>query len=343
MKTIEINANSTEDVVRQMQHYLGGGITERYGEYELKFDNEIGKGSIKCLTFDWGLSVMEFDAFFFDDLLFVTDNEDFNPIHFSYCSQGQFSHRFGDEEDYHVVEQYHSSIIVGEKGLKQYCIFPKDMDIHINKICVLRGELLKKSLNNIEHLNEILFKVFMDVKGKESFAYYAMHLRMADHIKAIRRTEIEGMGRILEIEGEVCKLLSMHISRHDFYGKSNLIPTCLLNNDLKIVKQLSKMIVDGPSEDYSLDRLSSKSGLSQIKLQEGFKFLYARTVTEYIRHIRLEAARELMTDSDLNISQIVYSIGFTSRSYFSKIFKEKYVLSPNEYKRQIPNMMVNAM
>jgi len=50
-----------------------------------------------------------------------------------------------------------------------------------------------------------------------------------------------------------------------------------------------------------------------------------------------------MNTSDLNISQIVYSIGFTSRSYFTKIFKEKYVLAPNEYKRQIPNMMVQAV
>ncbi|WP_323027282.1 AraC family transcriptional regulator [Gelidibacter japonicus] len=93
--------------------------------------------------------------------------------------------------------------------------------------------------------------------------------------------------------------------------------------------------MEDPSENYNLDDISRNSGLSQAKLQEGFKFLYARTVSEYIRHVRLEAARDLMNSTDLNISQIVYTIGFTSRSYFSKIFKEKYDMTPHEFKKQV--------
>jgi AraC-like DNA-binding protein len=89
-----------------------------------------------------------------------------------------------------------------------------------------------------------------------------------------------------------------------------------------------------------LEQLSIESGLSQAKIQDGFKFLYTRTVTEYVRHIRLEAARELMRNGDLNVSQVVYSIGFTSRSYFSKIFKEKYEVTPNEYRKNVLNNLV---
>ena len=70
-------------------------------------------------------------------------------------------------------------------------------------------------------------------------------------------------------------------------------------------------------------------------MQDGFKFLYNRTVTEYIRHIRLESARDLLKTTDLNISQIVYTIGFSSRSYFSKIFREKYGITPNEFKKKL--------
>nr|WP_313790335.1 AraC family transcriptional regulator [Allomuricauda sp.] len=42
--------------------------------------------------------------------------------------------------------------------------------------------------------------------------------------------------------------------------------------------------------------------------------------------------REGYTTTEMNISEVVYSIGFTSRSYFSKIFKERYGLSPSEFK-----------
>ena len=63
--------------------------------------------------------------------------------------------------------------------------------------------------------------------------------------------------------------------------------------------------------------------------------MYGRTVTEYIRHVRLEAARDLINTSELNISQIVYTIGFSSRSYFSKIFKAKYNISPSDYLKKL--------
>jgi AraC-like DNA-binding protein len=43
----------------------------------------------------------------------------------------------------------------------------------------------------------------------------------------------------------------------------------------------------------------------------------------------------MLKNTDLNISQIVYSIGFSSRSYFSKIFKEKYDISPNKLKKEL--------
>ena len=158
---------------------------------------------------------------------------------------------------------------------------------------------------------------------------------MEDHVNAIRNKDSNGMTRILQIEGEVYQLLSMHIARHDRHQNSNELPQTLLKHELKSIKSLSEQIVKDPALDYSLDQLSKTSGLSQAKLQEGFKFVYARTVTEYIRHIRLEASRELMNTTDLNISQIVYTIGFTSRSYFSKIFREKFGMTPNDYKKQI--------
>jgi len=158
---------------------------------------------------------------------------------------------------------------------------------------------------------------------------------MADHVNALQNIESGGIIRLLQIEGEVYQLLSMHIKTHNTYENSKPLKISLLKSELKKIRKLAENIAQNSSKNYSLDEISRKSGLSQAKLQEGFKFLYARTVSEYIRHARLEEARDLMYNSNLNISQIVYSIGFTSRSYFSKIFKEKYGITPSEFKKQI--------
>ena len=47
-----------------------------------------------------------------------------------------------------------------------------------------------------------------------------------------------------------------------------------------------------------------------------------------MQHIKLEAAKIMLMESEKNISEIVTAIGLNNRSYFSKIFKEKYGVSP---------------
>lgn len=336
MIDVNLNANSTEGALKQLQSYFGGEITERWGEHTLIFDNDIGKGRIRSITFDWGVSLLEIDALFFEDILFVSDNKQFNPIRFSYCSQGCYKNRFENEANFHIVEQFHASILVSKTGLKLYTLFPKDIHIVLNDIRIVRTEFAKKRNNQLSALNENLYRVFVDDKDQTVFAYYSpIHLKMEDYVKSLRDLKTEGMARMLQIEGEVYHLLSMHIARHDRYHNNTTLPSSLSNEELKIIRGLAKKIMDDPSLNYNLDQISRDSGLSQAKLQEGFKFLYARTVTEYIRHVRLEAARDLMNTSDLNISQIVYTIGFTSRSYFSKIFKEKYEMTPHEFRKQV--------
>lgn len=336
MIEVIVNAKSIEATLVQMQNFLGGEISERWGEHTLSFDNDVGKGCIRCITFDWGVGLMEIDALFFDDILFLYQVANSNPIHFSYCSQGYFKHRFANEPNFHTIDQYHSSIFVSKKLLDVYTLFPKDTHIIINDIHVLRTEFLKKRNNQFSELNENLHKVFSDDKDESEFAYYSpIHLRMEDYVKTLRDLNTEGMTRVLQIEGEVYHLLSMHIARHEKYQNRDVVPNSLLKEELKSIRKQAKKIIDDPSLNYNLEQISKDSGLSQAKLQEGFKFLYARTVTEYVRHIRLEAARDLMNTSDLNISQIVYTIGFTSRSYFSKIFKEKYDMTPHEFRKKI--------
>lgn len=336
MIEVVLSADSTEGALKQMQRCLGGEITERWGEYTLTLNNEVATGCVRCITFDWGVSLLEIDALFFEDILLISTNKNISPIRFTYCSQGCFKNRFAHEVDFHTVEQFHSSIIVSKSGLKLYTFFPKNVHIILNDIRIIRMEFLKKRNNQLSELNENLYRVFVDKKNETAFSYYSpIHLRMEDYVKSLRDLKTEGMARVLHLEGEVYHLLSMHITRHERYQNNLVIPNSLLNDELKIIRRHAKKILDDPSLSYNLDQISRDSGLSQAKLQEGFKFLYARTVTEYIRHVRLEAARDLMNTTDLNISQIVYSIGFTSRSYFSKIFKEKYEMTPHEFRKQV--------
>ena len=126
--------------------------------------------------------------------------------------------------------------------------------------------------------------------------------------------------------------------QHNRETMEKRLPTTLLRRELKLIRNYAKKIEQNIAHQFSLEHISQDTGLTQAKLQEGFKPLYNKTVTEYIRHTRLVVARDLIMNTELSISEIVHSIGFTSRSNFSKIFKEKYGISPSVFKSSRKDM-----
>lgn len=332
MTEINITAQSTEGTVKQIQAAIGGTIEDKWGEYTLTVDSNLAKGNIRFITFDWGVSLLEYNIIFYDEITLIMDASHYNPIHFAYCLNGHCGHKFGFQKDAKTLDQFQSVIITSRDGGYNYGYFPKNIKLEINVIQITRKHFLEKRLNNVNQLNKKLYEVFLDKDHDKAFSYFGTHnLKIADVISSLSRVKQKGMARILQIEGKVYQILSMHLQQYDLDVSNKKVATSLSKGELQTVRKISKKILDDVSSDYNLEELAAESGLSQAKLQEGFKILFARTVTEYIRHVRLEAARELINTTDLNISQIVYSIGFSSRSYFSKIFRNKFNISPNEF------------
>ena len=341
MIEINIKPNSTLDNLKILQEKIGGSISTESNQYTLSINNDIATGKIIYSDFDWGIDYMDIKAKFYEDVVIKTISTEFNPLRFMYAMKGHFGHRFGSDNTERQVEEFHSLIFTNKAGGENYIHFPKNILIHINLIQVERKVFLKKKSTNVSSLNDRLHEVFVDTDHTHRFAHFgSLNLKIGDFILEIDKLKGKGMVKTLQMEALVYEILSYHIQQHNKSQKGVPLPTSLSSRELKIIRQVGKDIIKNPSFQYSLTQLSLESGLSQAKLQEGFKFLYKRTVTEYVRHIRLEKSRELLRAANLNISQVVYTIGFTSRSYFSKIFKEKYNISPNEFRKHIVKNVV---
>ncbi|MEM6517156.1 MAG: AraC family transcriptional regulator [Bacteroidota bacterium] len=336
MIEININPSSALDNLKLIQAQLGGEISNSNNQYKLFINNELAHGEINYANFDWGIHYMDFKIKFFDEVVIKTTSTEFNPLRFMYSLKGFFYHRFGVDKTERKVDEFHSLIFTNKNQKENFIHFPKDIRLHINMIQLERESFLRKKSSNVLSLNQRLHDIFVDTDHKHQFAHHgAFNLKIGDYIQKINNLKGVGMAKVLKMEALVYEILSFHIQQHDKSQKGISLPTSLATRELKIIRKISRDIIKNPSPNYTLNDLSVSSGLSQAKLQEGFKFLFKRTVTEYIRHIRLEKAKELLDTSGLNISQVVYSIGFTSRSYFSKIFKEKFKISPNEYRKLV--------
>ena len=57
------------------------------------------------------------------------------------------------------------------------------------------------------------------------------------------------------------------------------------------------------------------------------------SLTEYRLNFRLNAAKKLLRYTDTDITTIMHELSCTNRTYFYKIFKDKYGLTPAEYRK----------
>jgi AraC-like DNA-binding protein len=79
-------------------------------------------------------------------------------------------------------------------------------------------------------------------------------------------------------------------------------------------------------EDYSREMAMSKSQLYRKTIQ-----LTGLPPNILLKEFRLEKAKDLMRKKHFNIAQITFDSGFSSPSYFTKCFKNKYGLLPMAY------------
>ncbi|MEW7289672.1 ATP-binding protein [Aquimarina sp. 2304DJ70-9] len=91
-------------------------------------------------------------------------------------------------------------------------------------------------------------------------------------------------------------------------------------------------------DGFGVPQMQEMLLLSKTQLHRKMKALTDMAPGEFLRNYRLKIAAQLLAQQSDNISQVAYSVGFNSVSYFAKCFKVFYRVSPSEYiKLQIQN------
>ena len=95
--------------------------------------------------------------------------------------------------------------------------------------------------------------------------------------------------------------------------------------DNEFIQRTLQFITENLSDSLlSVESLSSKLFLSRSQLYRKIKTLTGVSVNEFIRNVRLEKAKEIMSNGYSSVSEVSYTVGFTSPSYFTKCYKLKY-------------------
>ena len=84
--------------------------------------------------------------------------------------------------------------------------------------------------------------------------------------------------------------------------------------------------------NLKVEEFAKLCGRSLSAFKRDFKDTFNTTPSRWIKYRRLEHAKTLLIESNLNINQICYDCGFINSSHFIKSFKEKYSLPPHQYR-----------
>ncbi|OCX54737.1 hybrid sensor histidine kinase/response regulator [Mucilaginibacter sp. PPCGB 2223] len=83
--------------------------------------------------------------------------------------------------------------------------------------------------------------------------------------------------------------------------------------------------------NLSVEELARQMNMSRVSLYKKVLTLTGKSPIEFIRSIRLKKAVYLLENSQMNISQISYEVGFNTPKYFAKLFKDEYNILPSAY------------
>lgn len=140
----------------------------------------------------------------------------------------------------------------------------------------------------------------------------------------------QGMTQQLYLESKALELLALQFACLE----SELTPSqrsLLKTDDLERVRHARDILVRRSKNPPSLIELSRLVELNDRKLKQGFHQLFGTTVFGYLRNYRMEQARDLLAQSQMNVAQIADRVGYGNPEAFSTAFRRKFGVSPKAY------------
>ncbi len=323
-----VNKSVIETVAHLSEKY-NGEFTSDYGTCSLHLNNEYGSGEIRAYETYSGISSILYDITLYQDLKFERSEFSFNPVYCIYCLEGYMFQKFEGDENFDRLTSHQSFVLAGHDRKMDITGFPAH-----EKLKIVMIFLLEPDVGNSDR-----FPIRMDFKDnvnkireKTSFSdHRSISPSTAQYTKRLIENDTAGVVGRLYNESAILGILASQLQSFEEIATVNKEKS-LNTNEIRKILEIANYIENNLGQKHTITELYKRSGVHPTKLQAGFKQLFRVTVNTFTLMARMERARELIETTDLTISEIIYGLGISSRSYFSKAFGNRYGISPSEYK-----------
>ena len=112
---------------------------------------------------------------------------------------------------------------------------------------------------------------------------------------------------------------------------------CAADEGADTIQKVARHIGGCFAEPWTLEDAARMACMERTYFSKRFKALTGFNFSSYLTQLRLSAARQLLLNTDMNISEIAAHTGFSGSNYFGDVFLRVYGMSPKEYRKQNKN------
>ena len=228
--------------------------------------------------------------------------------------------------DAYMTKPFSTEYLLGRISavLKQRRNLQKEIIQKLEHTGNLIGQTMSKGLNNDLNKSQNDGQNEGQNEGQNDGQNDGMIASSADEPKTLSQITRE----ITEKEREKEEEARLKREQSDFAFMASQINDATTARILKYVTEH----IDTP--DLKIDNIADAMGMSRSVLYLKIKQQLGMTPIDFVRHVRIMRACELLKNTDESLSSVAFAVGFSDPKYFSKVFKRETGIVPTEYRER---------
>lgn len=179
------------------------------------------------------------------------------------------------------------------------------------------------------------YKETLKVKNLKNTENQIYRLDVQDSLQSLFMSIINYMGQVNETPRELIEMKFNELLYNIILNPKNKNLTSFFLSLEQVDKtDLNNVMMKNFHSDLSLEEFARLSGRSLSTFKRDFKVFYNQTPGKWLNNKRLEYAKSLLENPELNINDICWESGFKNISHFNRSFKAKYKLPPNQFRKE---------
>jgi TolB-like protein/AraC-like DNA-binding protein/tetratricopeptide (TPR) repeat protein len=118
----------------------------------------------------------------------------------------------------------------------------------------------------------------------------------------------------------------------------------IFDSDHPFLRKVTAVVENNlKNEQFGAGELVSEMNMNRYTLYRKLKTLTGKSISRFIREIRLQKSMDLLREEDKNASEIAYEVGFNSPAYFTRCFHKYFGFPPGEVKKRIDGSLIEIV